>query len=515
MAEKIDPNLTTANNIISYDGPNGGLDKIIPQDGTEGVSRVAVNPYVREYGVANPEAIVIQVLDSKQPAVGKALWMALNNKSLTESAKSDNPNNNAGSEGTSPASSGNSNPAVTNPGSTTPENPQKLKNNTGIRGVINNALDGTKNFLGVSPPVTTPNAAPVNKNGGSSPTANQSFVQAMVIATNAQSMVVTHPTDIATSSKSVYDKIATGLAIYAYSEDRDIISETLKVGDRVRISFIPGSTSEAIIQKIIGRGDVAASKEIKPSDAHSDDSKSGRQLGKQPAYDKNFKYNYSDPIALDPNVGVGTYTGSVEELWMFVTKKVIYRLEGGYWNPDYTGYPHEMYKRSGETMFGIDRKAGNTEVSAGEIGKQFWRRIDQLKAQAFPPDGKRYDASKKIWFHNYIPAEPIRGELTNLASKVMKTYFDKNIINYCSPQLKQRILSNKRLLFHFSYACWNGPGFFQDFARDLEPAVQQNKSDLELIQIAVESRNKKFKSNSWSKPNLKVVNIILNDPELS
>jgi hypothetical protein len=514
MAAKIDPNLTNANNIISYDGPNSGLDKLIPQDGTEGLSKVAVNPFVRDYAVANPEAIVIEVLDSKVPALGKALWMRLNNKSLNESVNSENGNAN-NNNATTPASSGNSNTSATNPGSTTPENPQKLKDDSGIGATVNNALDGAKRFLGLSPPVTTPNTAPVNKNGGSSPTPNQSFVQVRVVATNAQSMVVTHPTDIASSSKSVYDKIATGLSIYAFSEDRDIIAEQLKVGDRVRISFIPGSTSEAIIEKIIGRAEIITSKETKPSDAHSDNSKSGSQLGKQPAYDKNFKYNYSDPIALDPNVGVGTYNGSVEDIWMFVTKKVIYKLEGGYWNPAYTGYPDPMYNKSGETMFGIDRKAGNTEVSAGEIGKKFWSRIDQLKAQSFPPDGKRYDASKKQWYLYYIPPEPIRAELTDLAAKVMKVYFDKNVKQYCSPELRKRILSNKRLLFHFSYACWNGPGYFQNFAKALEPAVEQNKSDVELIKLAVESRNKKFGTNSWSKQNLKVVNIMLNDPELS
>ena len=34
---------------------------------------------------------------------------------------------------------------------------------------------------------------------------------------------------------------------------------------------------------------------------------------------------------------------------------------------------------------------------------------------------------------------------------------------------------------HFSYASWNGPGYFKKFAKSLEDGVKSGKSDEELI----------------------------------
>jgi hypothetical protein len=57
-------------------------------------------------------------------------------------------------------------------------------------------------------------------------------------------------------------------------------------------------------------------------------------------------------------------------------------------------------------------------------------------------------------------------------------------------ETKKRILGNKGLLLHMSYASWNGPGFFQKFAKSLEKGVKDGMSNNELINLAIEDRSK-------------------------
>jgi hypothetical protein len=41
---------------------------------------------------------------------------------------------------------------------------------------------------------------------------------------------------------------------------------------------------------------------------------------------------------------------------------------------------------------------------------------------------------------------------------------------------------------HFSYACWNGPGYFKKFAKSLDEGIKSGKSDEELIKQAISDR---------------------------
>ena len=95
----------------------------------------------------------------------------------------------------------------------------------------------------------------------------------------------------------------------------------------------------------------------------------------------------------------------------------------------------------------------------------------------------------------------------------MKKSYERNK-RYLSAKALEEVESNKRLLFHFAYACWNGPGHFQNFAEDINNAVNQGLTDYDLVEVAVDSRNRTFGGGSWSKANKKVVDIIKNDPEL-
>jgi hypothetical protein len=173
-----------------------------------------------------------------------------------------------------------------------------------------------------------------------------------------------------------------------------------------------------------------------------------------------------------------TSSGSVDSKWDKITKKVIDEFEGGYWNPK-CGHTTKGMGKSTETMFGLDRYNGNIESTPE--GKEFFRIIDNEKTKlGLKPFCKK-------WFHNYKGGD-LEDTLKTLASKIMKNQYDINSNNYFSPELRERVESNDRLLMHFSYACWNGPGYFKKFAKSLEDGVKSGKSDEELIKQAISDR---------------------------
>ena len=195
-------------------------------------------------------------------------------------------------------------------------------------------------------------------------------------------------------------------------------------------------------------------------------------------------------------------SGSVASKWDNVTKKVIDNFEGGYWNYwECKNHPwNSMYRKSGETMFGLDRKAGEIE-KLGPDGKEFFRIIDDDKKKL----GMSNFCSK--WTYNYRGGE-LEKRLKDLASKIMYNEYEKNMSNYVKdPETKKRIEGNEGLLLHMSYATWNGPGHFQKFAKKLENAVKAGKSDEELLDIAKDGRANTF-TGSWAKATTKVNSLI-------
>jgi len=184
-------------------------------------------------------------------------------------------------------------------------------------------------------------------------------------------------------------------------------------------------------------------------------------------------------------------TGNVNDKWMNVTKKVIDKFEGGYWNGTTPknnktsilgicdNHPKGSMGASTETMFGLDRYNGSIEKTPE--GKEFFEIIDNQK--------KELGMSNfcKKWHWGYKGGEN-EDKLKGLAAKIMKHSYDRNSDNYFSPELKKRVESDDRLLMHFSYASWNGPGFFQKFAKSLNKLVEQGKSNDELLDQAIQDR---------------------------
>jgi hypothetical protein len=149
---------------------------------------------------------------------------------------------------------------------------------------------------------------------------------------------------------------------------------------------------------------------------------------------------------------------------------------------------------STETMFGLDRYAGNIESS--DEGKKFFKIIDDEKyALGAKSSGSgrnmkwtNMDAFCQKWKWNSRGGDK-EEVLKDLAVQIMKRAFDRNMSSFVKdPLVKEKIMKNKGLLVHMSYATWNGPGFFKKFAKNLEDAVKSGKSDRELLDVAISSR---------------------------
>lgn len=156
---------------------------------------------------------------------------------------------------------------------------------------------------------------------------------------------------------------------------------------------------------------------------------------------------------------------------------VIDKLEGGYFHPNMLAdgrVKDQRYKNSGETMFGIDRKAGGA-INTTEAGKKFWGVVDGANA-------------KNTWKWNY-KGGALESQLRMLAADVMFPEYDKYAGMYLTPQTRALVEKDGGLLFHFIYGTWNGPGWFKKFATDMNSQVAKGVSDTtKLKQVAVNSR---------------------------
>lgn len=169
-------------------------------------------------------------------------------------------------------------------------------------------------------------------------------------------------------------------------------------------------------------------------------------------------------------------TGNFEK----VTNQIIDQLEGGYYHPDMLKdgrVRDSRYGNSGETMFGIDRKAGGSLENDSPAGREFWRLIDAENA-------------RKKWKHEYMLKDKpeLAKKLRRLVAQIMEPLFIKNQKNYLSPKAIEIINSDPRLYYNFAYATWNGPGWFQRFANGFNKEVEKGKSNDELVDFVVGQR---------------------------
>ena len=167
--------------------------------------------------------------------------------------------------------------------------------------------------------------------------------------------------------------------------------------------------------------------------------------------------------------------------WQGMVNLVIDNLEGGYYHPDMLQdgrVKDQRYGNSGETMFGLDRMAGGIEAT-GPAGREFWSLIDSQNA-------------KSNWKYGYMAKDnpPLESKLRELAGDVMKPLYGDYTHRYLSPEAAEIVNNYAPLAFNFIYGTWNGPGWFQKFAKVINDAVAGGNTDPKsLLQIALERRS--------------------------
>jgi|694.fasta_scaffold28521_15 hypothetical protein len=148
---------------------------------------------------------------------------------------------------------------------------------------------------------------------------------------------------------------------------------------------------------------------------------------------------------------------------------VIDKLEGGYYHPNMklrNPKKFAKYGNSGETMFGIDRVAGDA-INKTVAGKKFWKLIDDADA-------------KNKWSWLYMGGN-LETPLKDLVTEIVYPEFIYLEKKYLSKKAQELIFKDPRLLFHFIYATWNGSGWFQKFATDFSKKVASGETNLDKL----------------------------------
>jgi hypothetical protein len=168
-----------------------------------------------------------------------------------------------------------------------------------------------------------------------------------------------------------------------------------------------------------------------------------------------------------------------------VVDKIIDEFEGGYYHPDMLKdgrVKDSRYGGSGETMFGMDRKAGNQESTSA--GKEFWDIIDKENARS-------------NWKYNYMLKDnpALAGRLKGLIVQIMEPLFNQYMEKYLTPESREIVKNNPKLFFNFVYATYNGPGWFDKFAKIINNEVANGNTNPDSL-ADIDIMNRKNSGNS-------------------
>lgn len=178
------------------------------------------------------------------------------------------------------------------------------------------------------------------------------------------------------------------------------------------------------------------------------------------------------------------------EKFSYLTGIVIDNFEGGYYHPNmlpsFKPSDQDKLRASGETMFGLDRKAG-AQLAKYPEWKVFWDAIDYNQMVS----GK--------WKYNSRGGE-IAGKLKDLCSAIMFKWFSELAKKYILLGSMDEIANDDRLIIHFAYACWNGEGWYKKFAEALNNAIAKFPNDrMGIFQEAIKARTQA--TNKFGLPN--------------
>ena len=82
----------------------------------------------------------------------------------------------------------------------------------------------------------------------------------------------------------------------------------------------------------------------------------------------------------------------------------------------------------------------------------------------------------------------------DLIAQIMEPQFIDSSKRYLSDEARQIIMNDPKLYFNFAYASYQGPGWFQKFAKKFNQKVEEGVTDLDTLrdyalQIRKESGN--------------------------
>ena len=172
-------------------------------------------------------------------------------------------------------------------------------------------------------------------------------------------------------------------------------------------------------------------------------------------------------------------------------------VEGGYYHPVHwyingkgTRKGFGVYGASGETMYGEDRFAGQTETFPD--GKAFWALMDTVsglgqyatqnrtyKTREYPENLLQQQSRLKYLAWGKDPSDSnITAKLKALSAKIAIYRTNQNLDTYfkSSPELKSKIKSDARFYFAWVRARYNGSGFFNKYSNNLISFYKKNPS---------------------------------------
>ncbi len=174
---------------------------------------------------------------------------------------------------------------------------------------------------------------------------------------------------------------------------------------------------------------------------------------------------------------------------------IINELEGGYYHPDMKSKLRggEAMMDSGETMYGLDRKAGAPATTVGTSQEAFWRIID--KYYGTHHGDTLYYNDKAEGRRPDIPAA-VGVELKRHAANIIMQSFNKYSAKL-DPAAKEKILQDPALLLQFFYGVYNGPVAFNKFANVMNDAYSKGTRDAKKLYNLLQTERRKMGSGTY------------------
>lgn len=168
-----------------------------------------------------------------------------------------------------------------------------------------------------------------------------------------------------------------------------------------------------------------------------------------------------------------------------MVKVIVSYIEGGYYHPKMKERNPEKFKLFGsstETLFGIDRYNGGWEKTSA--GKEFFNLLDNENA-----------SEKWEYMYDLDDNPTLKNKLIDLSADMISQKNESNKSRFFTPKARKIVNGDAGLTFNFLYATYNGEGWFQKFANEINDAVDSGTTDpKELLKIAIDTR-KQWTSN--------------------